>query len=76
MNTEISVSHLDIYDTKILQHLENDGRMAFSLIAQEIGISNTMVHQRVTKLTEQGILKVLNLYWMKKSAMTGHHLPD
>ncbi len=57
MNNELPVSHLDIYDTKILQHLELDGRMAFSLIAQEIGISNTMVHQRVTKLTEQGILK-------------------
>lgn len=30
--------------------------MAFSAIAQQLGISNTMVHQRVSKLTEQGIL--------------------
>ena len=57
MNHELPLPQLDIYDTKILQHLEGDGRMAFSLIAQEIGISNTMVHQRVAKMTEQGILK-------------------
>lgn len=57
MNNELPVAHFDTYDIKILQKLEKDGRMAFSLIAQELGISNTMVHQRVTKLTEQGILK-------------------
>lgn len=57
MNSETNVHSLDEYDIKILQHLEADGRMAFSMIAQEIGISNTMVHQRVHKLMDQGILK-------------------
>ena len=57
MNHELTIQHLDEFDIKILQLLEEDGRMAFSLIAQEIGISNTMVHQRVGKLTEQGTLK-------------------
>jgi Lrp/AsnC family transcriptional regulator for asnA, asnC and gidA len=57
MNQDLTTQTLDEYDIKILQHLEQDGRMAFSLIAQEIGISNTMVHQRVGKLMEQGILK-------------------
>jgi Lrp/AsnC family transcriptional regulator for asnA, asnC and gidA len=47
----------DHYDHQILKWLEKDGRMAFSLIASELGISNTMVHQRVTKLTEAGIIK-------------------
>ncbi|MFN8338512.1 MAG: Lrp/AsnC family transcriptional regulator [Saprospiraceae bacterium] len=47
---------LDEFDIKILQLLDDDGRMAFSLIAQEMGISNTMVHQRVAKLTEHGML--------------------
>ncbi|MBC7883879.1 MAG: Lrp/AsnC family transcriptional regulator [Saprospiraceae bacterium] len=51
------MQNIDDFDIKILQHLESDGRMAFSVIAQEIGISNSMVHQRVSKLTEQGILK-------------------
>lgn len=31
--------------------------MAFSAIATELGISNTMVHQRVNRMTEQGILE-------------------
>lgn len=48
---------LDEFDIKILQLLEEDGRMAFSMIAQELGISNTMVHQRVAKLTEQSVLQ-------------------
>jgi Lrp/AsnC family transcriptional regulator, regulator for asnA, asnC and gidA len=47
---------LDDFDIQILKQLEQDGRMAFSLIATELGISNTMVHQRVSKMTEQGIL--------------------
>lgn len=48
---------LDEYDIQILRLLETDGRMAFSVIAQTLGISNTMVHQRVNKLTEQGVLE-------------------
>jgi Lrp/AsnC family transcriptional regulator for asnA, asnC and gidA len=47
---------LDDYDIQILKKLEEDGRKAYSLIATELGISNTMVHQRVHKMTEQGIL--------------------
>jgi Lrp/AsnC family transcriptional regulator for asnA, asnC and gidA len=47
---------LDEFDLQILMQLENDGRKAFSAIAQELGISNTMVHQRVARMTEQGIL--------------------
>lgn len=50
------MQNLDDYDIKILKHLETDGRMAFSAIAAELGISNTMVHQRVNRMTEQGIL--------------------
>lgn len=49
-------TQLDTYDYQILQYLEKDGRMAYSSIAQMLKISNTMVHQRVTKLTDLGIL--------------------
>ena len=51
------MQNLDDFDVKILKCLETDGRMAFSAIATELGISNTMVHQRVNRMTEQGILK-------------------
>jgi Lrp/AsnC family transcriptional regulator for asnA, asnC and gidA len=50
-------NHLDEFDRAILSKLEEDGRMAYSHIAEELAISNTMVHQRISKLLERGILK-------------------
>ena len=47
---------LDDFDTRILAMLEGDGRIAFSSIAAELGISNTMVHQRVNKMMDNGII--------------------
>lgn len=46
----------DEFDIRIIKELEKDGRMAFSTIAATLKISNTMVHQRVNRLTEQGII--------------------
>ena len=51
------MQNLDEFDIKILKYLETDGRIAYSVIAAELGISNTMVHQRVNRMTEQGILR-------------------
>ena len=51
------MQNLDEFDIEILKQLDKDGRKAFSVIATEMGISNTMVHQRVNRMTEQGILK-------------------
>ncbi len=50
------MQNLDEYDFEILKHLETDGRMAFSAIAAEMGISNTMVHLRYNRMLEQGII--------------------
>ncbi len=47
---------LDKFDVFIIKELEKDGRMAYSTIASNLKISNTMVHQRVNRLIEQGIL--------------------
>jgi Lrp/AsnC family transcriptional regulator for asnA, asnC and gidA len=47
---------LDEFDINIIKELEKDGRMAYSVIATTLKISNTMVHQRINRLTEQGIL--------------------
>jgi Lrp/AsnC family transcriptional regulator for asnA, asnC and gidA len=47
---------LDEFDINIIKELEKDGRMAFSAIATTLKISNTMVHQRINRLIEQGIL--------------------
>jgi Lrp/AsnC family transcriptional regulator for asnA, asnC and gidA len=47
---------LDEHDSNILKELEKDGRMAYSAIASNLKISNTMVHQRINRLIDQGIL--------------------
>lgn len=47
---------LDKFDILIIKELEKDGRVAYSTIASNLKISNTMVHQRVNRLIEQGIL--------------------
>ena len=47
---------LDEFDIKIIKELEKDGRMAFSSIAANLKISNTMVHQRLNRLINQGII--------------------
>ncbi|MDZ7934256.1 MAG: Lrp/AsnC ligand binding domain-containing protein [Emticicia sp.] len=48
---------LDEFDRKILIQLEKDGRKPYSEIAKNLNISNTMVHQRVTRMKRIGILK-------------------
>ena len=50
------MDNIDEFDIQILKQLEQDGRMAYSAIATALGVSNTMVHQRISRLTEQGIL--------------------
>ena len=47
---------LDEFDINIIKELEKDGRMAYSAIAANLKISNTMVHQRINRLIDQGIL--------------------
>ena len=47
---------LDEFDIKIIKELEKDGRMAYSAIATALKISNTMVHQRINRLFDQGII--------------------
>ena len=53
----INENLLDDYDKKILIQLEKDGRKPYSEIAKNLNISNTMVHQRVTRMKKIGILK-------------------
>jgi Lrp/AsnC family transcriptional regulator for asnA, asnC and gidA len=52
---------IDYFDQLILRELENNGRKAYAQIAQDLGISNTMVHQRVTRLREIGVLKQVSI---------------
>ncbi|CAM1348001.1 MULTISPECIES: Lrp/AsnC family transcriptional regulator [Tenacibaculum] len=50
-------NQFDYIDKQILIHLQSDARKAFSQIAEELKISNSLVHQRIKKLTESGVIK-------------------
>ena len=50
---------LDDLDRKIISFLQYDGRMPFTKIATELGISEGTVRRRVSQLTESGILQIV-----------------
>lgn len=47
----------DYIDTKILSKLRVDARKPYSKIAEELKVSNSLIHQRIRKLTKEGIIK-------------------
>lgn len=49
-------NQIDSTDIRIIEALIEDGRLAYSSLAEQIGSSNTLIHQRVRKLKEIGVL--------------------
>lgn len=49
-------NQLDSTDRQILDELTKDARIAFSQMAEKLGVSNSLIHQRVRKLKEMGVL--------------------
>lgn len=47
---------IDEIDLKILNELIVDAKKAYTQIAKDLGISNTLVHQRIAKMREAGII--------------------
>jgi Lrp/AsnC family transcriptional regulator, regulator for asnA, asnC and gidA len=50
---------LDEIDRKIISALREDGRTAFSQIAQELNVSPGMIRMRYNRMVENGTLKVM-----------------
>jgi Lrp/AsnC family transcriptional regulator, regulator for asnA, asnC and gidA len=50
---------LDETDVRIIEALQKDGRVAFSQVAEQLGVSPGMIRQRYSRLVEQGVLKVV-----------------
>ena len=48
---------LDGTDRNIIQALKSDGRLPFSTIAEQLGVSPNMIRQRVQRMNEQGVLQ-------------------
>ena len=48
---------IDTVDKIIIKKLITNARIAYSQLAKEIGVSNTLVHKKVNRLRQLGILK-------------------
>ena len=48
---------IDSTDAKILEALQRDGRASHSAIAEEVGLSQPSVRERVKKLEQRGVIK-------------------
>lgn len=55
------MSQLDYVDKQILLALKADARKAFSKIADDLKISNSLVHQRIKKMKEEGVIRKADL---------------
>ncbi len=50
------MNQIDYVDFKILSALKKDARKAYSKIAEELQISNSLVHQRIKKMKDNGLV--------------------
>ena len=51
--------NLDDVSKTIIELLQHDGRKSYASIAQEVGLSEAAVRQRVQRLTESGVMQVV-----------------
>ena len=58
-NTDQQPYDLDNIDLKIMDALRGDGRVAFSQIAEQLGVSPGMIRMRYNRMVEMGYLKVV-----------------
>jgi len=56
MDFRLSTVDLDEFDRKILVVLRKDGRITFTDLAQQVGLSKTPCQQRVKRLVENGVI--------------------
>jgi len=47
----------DALDHRILQELSVNARIAYSALADQLKVSNSLIHQRIKKLQESGVLE-------------------
>lgn len=50
---------IDDLDREIIRHLQTDGRMPYSHLAELIGLSDAATRQRVNRLVERGVMSVV-----------------
>ncbi len=55
------LDELDELDLKIIAHLQEDGRKSFSVIAEDVGVTERTVRLRVAQLRERKILQIVGV---------------
>jgi Lrp/AsnC family transcriptional regulator for asnA, asnC and gidA len=53
--------NLDSTDRKIIELLQEDGRMPFLTIANELGLAEGTVRRRIGRLLDEGILRIVGV---------------
>jgi Lrp/AsnC family transcriptional regulator for asnA, asnC and gidA len=53
------MSPLDDTDRAIIELLQADGRMPFTKVAAEVGLTEGAIRQRVQRLTDQGVMQIV-----------------
>ena len=56
MNKDASAGQMDEFDRKILAILRKDGRITFTDLAEQVGLSKTPCQQRVKRLVQSGVI--------------------
>jgi Lrp/AsnC family transcriptional regulator for asnA, asnC and gidA len=51
--------HLDATAKRIIELLQDDGRLSYSAIAKDVGLSEAAVRHRVQKLIDSGVMQVV-----------------
>ncbi|WP_446664013.1 Lrp/AsnC family transcriptional regulator [Flexivirga sp. B27] len=58
-NRTVAAATLDDVSKEIIARLQTDGRVAYSAIAREIGLSEAAVRQRVQRLLDSEVLQIV-----------------
>ena len=56
MENPLSMVDVDEFDRKIIAALRRDGRITYTDLAQQVGLSKTPCQQRVRRLVESGVI--------------------
>lgn len=72
----MSSAPLDDTDRAIIELLQADGRMPFTKVAAEVGLSEGAIRQRVQRLTDAGVMQIVAVtdplsLGMRRVAMIG-----
>lgn len=54
-----SPSHLDPVSRRLVEALQKDGRRSYAALAQDVGLSEAAVRQRVRRLLDDGVMQIV-----------------